>query len=388
MIRGQTLVNYNGIEVALLPFPRLLVSQEMYAVGTPNGSHTGYKAMDFSGNSFKSYDLFAPFACKVVENNNEPSHRVTYESLTDVECADGYIGHVIFTLAHDSDVSNLTVGKTFKQGEAIYQYGGYGTVNGVASATAYPNHIHIEAAKGSYVKPAYIKNENGRLALRGEANPADVFCVNGTVITTPGLSTWKTYTGKTWADKLAEDAAKAQAELDRLAKLEAERLAKLEAERQAMLAEQARKDAEAIAMQEAAAAQAAKEAAEIQALKDKNYYITQRGDTLQAIAIKKNVSWKSLYETNRQLIGPNPLILPIGIKLLIPSGVLGQIVTSIHVGDEVYWEGHLYRDSFGAGETKASFPRTKGIIDIFNKNKFPVHIRGKGWVSITQIKKI
>lgn len=47
------------------------------------------------------------------------------------------------------------------------------------------------------------------------------------------------------------------------------------------------------------------------------YYIVKKGDTLTSIAKKYNTTWKSLYQTNKDVIGNNPNLIRVGQKLKI-----------------------------------------------------------------------
>ncbi len=48
-----------------------------------------------------------------------------------------------------------------------------------------------------------------------------------------------------------------------------------------------------------------------------NYYIVKKGDTLSEIAKKYQISWKELYQNNKDTIGNNPNLIKIGLKLKI-----------------------------------------------------------------------
>lgn len=48
-----------------------------------------------------------------------------------------------------------------------------------------------------------------------------------------------------------------------------------------------------------------------------NFYEVKKGDTLIKIGKKLNIDWKKLYEKNKSIIGDNPDLIRIGIKLNI-----------------------------------------------------------------------
>lgn len=47
------------------------------------------------------------------------------------------------------------------------------------------------------------------------------------------------------------------------------------------------------------------------------YYIVKKRDTLSKIAKKYKVTWQSIYEKNKEIIGDNPNLIYVGQKLLI-----------------------------------------------------------------------
>jgi len=103
------------------------------------------KPIDIVGPTSGIDDAYAPFDCKVVAtspSNPEEGHMAGFESVNKVLLADGTTDYVTFMLAHDNNISDLSVGQTFKQGEVIYQEGTYGEAGG--------NHIHMEVARGSF----------------------------------------------------------------------------------------------------------------------------------------------------------------------------------------------------------------------------------------------
>ena len=58
------------------------------------------------------------------------------------------------------------------------------------------------------------------------------------------------------------------------------------------------------------------------------------------------------------------------------------------VNDNVFWSGHLHRDSYGGSPTRIIYPRTPGVLDVINlRGTHPYHIKGRGWVAKSQLSK-
>lgn len=111
-------------------------------------------------------NLLAPFD-GVVTGIERSNNSVWLSSSEDLYLADGSIGKATILVMHDEDISDLWIGKTFKQDERFYQTGNYGYSNGP--------HIHIESIKG-YVDPplTYLPSSSDK-TRRGNAHPWDVF---------------------------------------------------------------------------------------------------------------------------------------------------------------------------------------------------------------------
>ena len=379
MFAGQKLVAYDGYQIALWPTANMRITQGMYGVcpdGTIFDSHKGKMALDI--NTLNFWDVvYAPYDCKIAAVSTS-YNAIVFESLDTVHTSDEVLDFHCTRLLHDGDITGMTVGKIFKQGEKIYDEGG----KGPEGLKQYPNHIHLETFRGKY-------------STRKAMSPIDSFFVNNTKLIEPMDYVWKTYTGKTWEDKLADDAAEAaRIAAEEAARKLAEELARQEAERLAAAKEAAQKDLIRIREEEAA------EKARIQAEADtkrlewekqkeeyyKLYYTVQPGDTLMSIAIKFSTSKQQIYELNKNLIGKNQVVLQQGIILKIP--MRKGFVSHLKIGDKVIWSGFTYRDSFGNGKSKKEFQETEGVIDIINRQTYPVHIRGIGWVNLANVKKV
>ena len=88
-------------------------------------------------------------------------------------------------VAHDNDISDIYVGKTYKQGDVFYQQGDVEPANG--------NHIHLEAARGAF------KGGSIWQYVRSAANavqPNEAFYLyDETKIVTTGGRTWNRISG-------------------------------------------------------------------------------------------------------------------------------------------------------------------------------------------------
>lgn len=55
------------------------------------------------------------------------------------------------------------------------------------------------------------------------------------------------------------------------------------------------------------------------------------------------------------------------------------------VGDKVKWSGKIHADSYGGNPSSATYATQDGEISIVNKNPYPIHIKGMGWIKVDQI---
>lgn len=119
--------------------------------------------------------VYAPFDCKIVRIYAGDEHSVFFESVSEVDLADGSSGYITMLLAHDNDISDLEYSfqtdpnRVFRQGEVIYQMGNYGESSGI--------HVHVEVARGQY---SAVKNQWASVwaFVRDKSNvmdPDDVF---------------------------------------------------------------------------------------------------------------------------------------------------------------------------------------------------------------------
>ena len=143
------------------------------------------KPIDIVDNVSGNGNAYAPFDCKVVVKDTSNGNTVAFESLNKVYFADGTYNYMTFMLSHDNDISNISVGKTFSQGDVIYQEGTAGTSNGT--------HIHLEVAKGAYSKRS-SSSQSIWSFIRSQSNvkyPHEAFFLYpGTKISKSGGYTW------------------------------------------------------------------------------------------------------------------------------------------------------------------------------------------------------
>lgn len=93
-------------------------------------------------------------------------------------------------------------------------------------------------------------------------------------------------------------------------------------------------------------------------------YVTQKGDTLQSIATAfygsaREVNVQAIYNANQWQIGPNPDLLPVGLRLVIPPSPRGPVgfPYTTRYGDNLY---NLAQRFYGNGNR---WP------DIYNANR-------------------
>lgn len=179
---GMEKVEAASYEYAMMPMSCLNVSRG------ESGHGSDRTCIDFAGADTGKDAFYAPFSGKVVRTYSDwggTNHDVIIESSTPVQWADGTIAHVCIWLAHDNDVSDMYVGKTFQQGEEIYREGNYGDARG--------NCVHLVCGKGKYSE---LKEVSSGWTINNQVSAYDVFYLyEDTVIKDNGGYTWKTLSG-------------------------------------------------------------------------------------------------------------------------------------------------------------------------------------------------
>ena len=177
------------MEYAKFPMEYVNVTQ------VPNNafSHKGsMSAWDGAGRDTGTDDGLAPYTGEISWKDNPRSNTgVLFTNTVPVKCADGITrqaGQVHTLFWHDNDISDLWVGKKFKQGEVFYQEGTAGRATG--------NHIHFNVGVGNYKKGDYPLRENefDVWEIKGEIDPTKIFFIDDShkVIKTNGMK-WVKY---------------------------------------------------------------------------------------------------------------------------------------------------------------------------------------------------
>lgn len=150
------------MEKPIYPLKNLRITQ-----GYQEGTHRNSYAIDNAGLNNEIEDVYAPFSGTIKKIYEEDANEVWLESDNPVEYPDGTIDYMTVLFAHDNDISDLYVGKKVAQGEIFYQEGTKGNAIG--------NHCHIECGKGKFIKPGWIKNENGYYVIINGKKPEECF---------------------------------------------------------------------------------------------------------------------------------------------------------------------------------------------------------------------
>lgn len=129
----------DSAEVALFPAYTMNLSQLAYE----GYSHGDQNAIDILPNG----NVFAPFSGEIVYVDANWGYAVL-QSEHEVYWADGSYDYMTVGFMHDSDISDLYVGKKVKQGEDFYQAGGMGEGN----PNAYGSHVHITVHRGKVTR--------------------------------------------------------------------------------------------------------------------------------------------------------------------------------------------------------------------------------------------
>ena len=151
-----------------------------------SSSYPYRKPIDIIDNVSGNGNAYAPFDCKVVAKSPSNGNTIAIESLEKVEFADGTIDYMTIMVAHDDDISNISIGKTYKQGEVFYQEGNAGVSSG--------SHIHLETARGAYSKRSN-SSQSIWAFVRAQSNVVyphnALFLYENTKISKSGGYTWK-----------------------------------------------------------------------------------------------------------------------------------------------------------------------------------------------------
>lgn len=178
MKAGQKLITRDGLQGILFPMEYMAITQGV------DGSFTHDDTMniDIAGNTIYVEMAYAMADCKVVEISADKSG-VIFETLNIVDYAHGIVDYFHWRMYHDQNTSDLYIGKTFKQGDKIYDEGKYGNATG--------NHIHLSCGRGK--NQGTIINSKGNRELKAEIEPYKAMFINGTIIKKSLGYDWKEY---------------------------------------------------------------------------------------------------------------------------------------------------------------------------------------------------
>ena len=127
---------------AYFPMDVINISQ---GYGSKSSTHKLSYAIDLSGDSKDSENVYAPFDCKITKlyqpgDIEKHANTVWLTSTKKVLSPNGSYGYLTISLTHPKEISNMKLGTKYKQGELICKEGKTGNATG--------NHVHIEVAIG------------------------------------------------------------------------------------------------------------------------------------------------------------------------------------------------------------------------------------------------
>lgn len=198
MVAGQKMNGNNGKQVALFPLPYINVSQ----ADDDTFSHeswyyaTDYLGWNASGRVFRC-PCYAPVDIKCIYVDTTECMAV-WESLSEVNLANGTINYLGLIVYHDNDITNglVTVGTTKEQGDIFNKTGTGGNVTG--------DHMHLETGYGRYTLPN-VSTGQGTANYKyhftdytdvKRLHNYDALYSNDTIIVvSPSYYDWETYSG-------------------------------------------------------------------------------------------------------------------------------------------------------------------------------------------------
>lgn len=127
---------------AYFPMKTINISQ---GYGNRSSTHKLSYALDLSGEDEKADEIYAPFDCKITKlyqpsDTRKHANTVWLTSTKKVLSPNGYYGYLTVSITHPSEITDMKLGKIYKQGEVICHEGKTGNASG--------NHIHLEVSKG------------------------------------------------------------------------------------------------------------------------------------------------------------------------------------------------------------------------------------------------
>lgn len=174
----QKMIGANNLENALFPLTSLYVTNN-------ESGHNGRYIVDIvewnGSGQVTNAPLYAPVSCKCVYVGSDSTltPTVAWESLKEVNFADGTIDYMTISVSHDNNFSKYKVGETRRQGEVFANTGNEGIGTG--------DHCHLIIGKGKYV--GYETKDTG-YTLKNEYHSYLSLGVNDTTIYNTGGYTW------------------------------------------------------------------------------------------------------------------------------------------------------------------------------------------------------
>lgn len=180
MIKGQTLVASDGLEVALYPLETCRITQSHYGSTSHSSKtikNTGLWDVTGGSNDTNKGEIFAPFTCKVVaiKTGKGCGNQVIVVSINKVHLANGEIAYARFGFGHD-DVVDVKLGQIVKQGEHLGNCG-------KKDATATHSHLMLgvgEWTRGNSIPTCLNKNNAYIFYMPNAIDIDDMFYMNDT----------------------------------------------------------------------------------------------------------------------------------------------------------------------------------------------------------------
>lgn len=182
-----------------MAYQRAYFPMKVITITNGYGNGTGHPysyALDIAGKDGGKDEVYAFADCKVTKlyqprlknGKIDTSHspEVWLTSTKPVLCANGYYGIMTMSLTHSSDVYNMKLGQTFKQGQVVCHEGNQGI--------SYGNHIHMELSKGSAVGwDKVIKNGKTYYINKDKVKPEEYLFARENAVVKQETKNGKTY---------------------------------------------------------------------------------------------------------------------------------------------------------------------------------------------------
>lgn len=178
-------VNEQNVQIAVWPGVFLNITQKM----GNSFSHKGSMSIDDAGSGLGISQYCASSDLKLRWADKKSGNGLLFESTKPCELANGTVDYYHFVMWHDDYIEDMRPhvnGKTFKQGDKIYDEGTAGRATG--------NHVHINVAIGKYAGGyPLIQNQHGVWEIKNEVPPYDVWFINDTQVINDAGYPWKIF---------------------------------------------------------------------------------------------------------------------------------------------------------------------------------------------------